>query len=40
MAGVVPIRHDGRVIGALGIGGGAPGQDHAIAVRAVVDLAG
>jgi uncharacterized protein GlcG (DUF336 family) len=34
--GGVPVHRDGRLIGAIGVGGGAPEQDHAFA-RAAVD---
>ncbi|MFC5907202.1 GlcG/HbpS family heme-binding protein [Streptacidiphilus monticola] len=36
LAGGVPVRRDGRLVGALGIGGGAPEQDHSFA-RAALD---
>ncbi|MEU9079811.1 heme-binding protein [Kitasatospora sp. NPDC004745] len=35
IAGGVPVRRDGRLIGALGVGGGAPEQDHAFATAAL-----
>lgn len=35
IAGGVPVRRDGRLIGAIGVGGGAPEQDHSFAVAAV-----
>ncbi|WP_411111710.1 GlcG/HbpS family heme-binding protein [Streptomyces sp. c-19] len=38
IAGGVPIHRDGRLIGAIGIGGGAPEQDHAFALTAVEAL--
>ncbi|OPF83204.1 hypothetical protein VT50_0205715 [Streptomyces antioxidans] len=38
IAGGVPVRRDGRLIGALGVGGGAPEQDHEIATTAVATL--
>lgn len=38
IAGGVPIRRDGRLIGALGVGGGAPEQDHDFATVAVQSL--
>ncbi|GGQ28592.1 heme-binding protein [Streptomyces mutabilis] len=38
IAGGVPVHRDGRVIGAIGVGGGAPEQDHAFATAAVADL--
>ncbi|GHH66037.1 hypothetical protein GCM10018781_19220 [Kitasatospora indigofera] len=34
IAGGVPLHRDGRLIGALGVGGGAPAQDHAFATTA------
>ncbi len=39
IAGGVPVHRDGRLIGAIGVGGGAPEQDHAFATAAVEDLA-
>ncbi|CAL9511324.1 hypothetical protein SUDANB176_03658 [Streptomyces sp. enrichment culture] len=39
IAGGVPVRRDGRLIGAIGVGGGAPEQDHAFATAAVESLA-
>ncbi|MEU4871748.1 heme-binding protein [Streptomyces sp. NPDC021608] len=38
IAGGVPIHRDGRLIGALGVGGGAPEQDHGFATAAVEAL--
>lgn len=38
IAGGVPIRRDGRLIGAIGVGGGAPEQDHSFATAAVAAL--
>ncbi|MDP9869420.1 GlcG/HbpS family heme-binding protein [Streptosporangium brasiliense] len=38
IAGGVPIRRDGQLIGALGLGGGAPEQDHAFATAALKEL--
>ncbi|MGW4053296.1 GlcG/HbpS family heme-binding protein [Streptomyces sp. NPDC004779] len=38
IAGGVPVHRDGRLIGALGVGGGAPEQDHAFASAAVAEL--
>lgn len=38
IAGGVPVHRDGRLIGALGIGGGAPEQDHAFATEALKTL--
>ncbi|MFD9206911.1 heme-binding protein [Streptomyces sioyaensis] len=37
LAGGVPLHRDGRLIGALGLGGGSPEQDHRIAVEAIVE---
>ncbi|MFI1466890.1 heme-binding protein [Streptomyces wuyuanensis] len=39
IAGGVPVRRDGRLIGAIGIGGGAPEQDHGFAEAALKALA-
>ncbi|MGK5630359.1 GlcG/HbpS family heme-binding protein [Streptomyces sp. URMC 123] len=39
IAGGVPVRRDGRLIGAIGVGGGAPAQDHAFATEALAALA-
>ncbi|MFJ8189824.1 heme-binding protein [Streptomyces sp. NPDC096094] len=39
IAGGVPVHRDGRLIGAIGVGGGAPEQDHAFAEAAVEVLA-
>ncbi|MFF4980514.1 heme-binding protein [Streptomyces sp. NPDC001046] len=39
IAGGVPVHRDGRLIGAIGVGGGAPEQDHAFATAAVESLA-
>ncbi|CAL9518286.1 hypothetical protein SUDANB145_03762 [Streptomyces sp. enrichment culture] len=39
IAGGVPVHRDGRLIGAIGVGGGAPEQDHAFASAAVESLA-
>ena len=39
IAGGVPLHRDGRLIGALGVGGGAPEQDHGFATAAVQALA-
>ncbi|MFE2910163.1 GlcG/HbpS family heme-binding protein [Kitasatospora indigofera] len=36
IAGGIPLHRDGRLIGALGVGGGAPAQDHAFATAAAV----
>ncbi|MET8747106.1 heme-binding protein [Streptomyces sp. NPDC004728] len=38
IAGGVPVHRDGRLIGAIGVGGGAPGQDHGFAIAAVEKL--
>ncbi|MET9382710.1 heme-binding protein [Streptomyces sp. NPDC002928] len=39
IAGGLPVHRDGRLIGAIGVGGGAPEQDHAFATAAVASLA-
>ncbi|MFF9085726.1 heme-binding protein [Streptomyces sp. NPDC014991] len=39
IAGGAPVHRDGRLIGAIGVGGGAPEQDHGFAVAAVQALA-
>ncbi|MFD7497806.1 heme-binding protein [Streptomyces sp. NPDC059832] len=39
IAGGVPVHRGGRLIGAIGVGGGAPDQDHGFATAAVRDLA-
>ncbi|GGV01947.1 hypothetical protein GCM10010260_43230 [Streptomyces filipinensis] len=39
IAGGVPVHRDGQLIGAIGVGGGAPEQDHAFATAAVRALA-
>ncbi|MDQ0749745.1 uncharacterized protein GlcG (DUF336 family) [Streptomyces africanus] len=39
IAGGVPVHREGRLIGAIGVGGGAPEQDHAFAAAAVEALA-
>ncbi|MET9967385.1 heme-binding protein [Streptomyces sp. NPDC006356] len=39
IAGGVPIHRDGRLIGAIGVGGGAPDQDHEFATTAIEALA-
>ncbi|KUL43230.1 hypothetical protein ADL28_43350 [Streptomyces violaceusniger] len=38
LAGGVPIHRDGRLVGAIGVGGGAPEQDHGIATTALATL--
>ncbi|MFD6422447.1 heme-binding protein [Streptomyces sp. NPDC060198] len=38
IAGGVPVHRDGRLIGAVGVGGGAPQQDHGFATGAVASL--
>lgn len=38
IAGGVPVHRDGRLIGAVGVGGGAPEQDHGFATEAVTSL--
>lgn len=39
IAGGVPVHRQGRLIGAIGVGGGAPEQDHGIAAGAAQSLA-
>ncbi|MEV6113387.1 heme-binding protein [Streptomyces sp. NPDC052109] len=39
IAGGVPLHRDGRLIGAIGVGGGMPEQDHGFATAAVQALA-
>ncbi|GAA5705748.1 GlcG/HbpS family heme-binding protein [Streptomyces avermitilis] len=39
IAGGLPVHRDGRLVGAIGVGGGAPEQDHAFATAAVAALA-
>ncbi|MFJ7942979.1 heme-binding protein [Streptomyces sp. NPDC096354] len=39
IAGGVPVFREGRLIGAVGVGGGAPEQDHGFATSAVEALA-
>ncbi|MEU7036961.1 heme-binding protein [Streptomyces sp. NPDC046237] len=39
IAGGLPVHRDGRLIGAIGVGGGAPEQDHGFATAAVETLA-
>ncbi|MGW6685110.1 GlcG/HbpS family heme-binding protein [Streptomyces sp. NPDC054961] len=38
IAGGLPVHRDGRLVGAVGVGGGAPGQDHDFAAAAVTVL--
>ncbi|WP_426302965.1 GlcG/HbpS family heme-binding protein [Arthrobacter sp. R-11] len=38
IAGGVPVHRDGRLVGAIGVGGGAPEQDHSFAAAAVAKL--
>jgi uncharacterized protein GlcG (DUF336 family) len=38
IAGGVPVHRDGRLVGAVGVGGGAPDQDHSFATAAVRTL--
>jgi len=38
IAGGVPVHRDGRLVGAIGVGGGAPEQDHSFAAGAVAKL--
>ncbi|CAM5591708.1 MULTISPECIES: heme-binding protein [Streptomyces] len=38
LAGGVPVHRDGRLVGAIGVGGGAPEQDHGIATTALAAL--
>ncbi|WP_078865977.1 GlcG/HbpS family heme-binding protein [Streptomyces sp. NRRL S-1448] len=37
LAGGVPLHRDGRLIGAIGFGGGAPDQDHQIVLSAIAE---
>jgi len=39
IAGGVPLHRDGRLVGAIGVGGGAPEQDHGFATAAVAEVA-
>lgn len=39
IAGGIPVHRDGRLIGAIGVGGGTPEQDHGFALAAVETLA-
>ncbi|MEU7073246.1 heme-binding protein [Streptomyces narbonensis] len=38
IAGGIPVHRDGRLIGAIGVGGGAPEQDHGFASTALAEL--
>ncbi|MFE2557101.1 heme-binding protein [Streptomyces sp. NPDC059352] len=38
IAGGLPVHRDGRLIGAIGVGGGAPEQDHSFATTALEGL--
>ncbi|MEV4759407.1 heme-binding protein [Micromonospora sp. NPDC049559] len=38
IAGGIPVHRDGRLIGAIGVGGGTPEQDHSFAAAAVETL--
>ncbi|MEV8629749.1 heme-binding protein [Streptomyces sp. NPDC051079] len=38
IAGGIPVHRDGRLIGAIGVGGGAPVQDHGFATTALQEL--
>ena len=38
IAGGIPIHRGGRLVGAIGVGGGAPEQDHGFAAAAVAEL--
>ncbi|MFF9376221.1 heme-binding protein [Streptomyces griseoluteus] len=38
IAGGVPVHRDGRLIGAIGVGGGTPEQDHGFATKALTAL--
>ncbi|AUY52953.1 heme-binding protein [Streptomyces sp. CB01881] len=39
IAGGIPVHRDGHLIGAIGVGGGAPEQDHGFAAAALEQLA-
>ncbi|CAM5653180.1 hypothetical protein SAVIM338S_06581 [Streptomyces avidinii] len=39
IAGGLPVHRDGRLVGAVGVGGGAPGQDHGFAEAALAVVA-
>jgi uncharacterized protein GlcG (DUF336 family) len=38
IAGGIPVHRDGRLIGAVGVGGGVPEQDHSFATAALKEL--
>ena len=38
IAGGIPVHRDGRLVGAIGVGGGAPDQDHGFASAALAAL--
>ncbi|MET8571522.1 heme-binding protein [Streptomyces sp. NPDC004783] len=38
IAGGLPLHRDGRLVGAIGVGGGTPDQDHGFAATAVEEL--
>ncbi|MGW5423609.1 GlcG/HbpS family heme-binding protein [Streptomyces sp. NPDC003943] len=38
IAGGLPVHRDGRIVGAIGVGGGAPEQDHGFAATALREL--
>jgi uncharacterized protein GlcG (DUF336 family) len=38
IGGGIPVRRDGRLIGAIGVGGGTPDQDHSFATAALETL--
>jgi len=38
IAGGIPVERDGQLVGAIGVGGGAPEQDHSFAAAAVAKL--
>ncbi|MFI6412860.1 heme-binding protein [Streptomyces sp. NPDC050585] len=39
-AGGHPVHRGGRLVGAIGVGGGTPDQDHGFATAALAELAG
>ncbi|WP_031002314.1 GlcG/HbpS family heme-binding protein [Streptomyces sp. NRRL F-5727] len=39
IGGGLPVHRDGRLVGAIGVGGGAPDQDHSFATAALAELA-